>query len=77
MIAAQPSTYSHPRVTAVQQRDAAHRRVRRITFGVATLTIAAAAAGALALGTPKAPLAIAPAAPVSVAQPLAGTPGTP
>lgn len=76
MTTAQPSTRPNPylRIDPARLRDAAHRRVRRVTFGVVALTIGAAVVGALALGTPKAP---SPVAPISLVQTAAGPTGTP
>lgn len=76
MTTAQPSTRPNPnlRIDPAQLRDAAHRRVRRVTFSVVALTIGAAAVGALALGTPKDP---SPVAPISLVQTAAGRTGTP
>lgn len=50
------------RQQAVRQRDAAQVRVRRLTIGAMTLSLAAATVGAVILGTPSTPSTPAPAA---------------
>lgn len=55
------TTTTTDRTTAVEQRDAARARVRRLTLGVLTISVAAGAVGAVALGGPSNPVVTAPA----------------